>query len=296
MACLHPQTAYWSKVVNPSGKRSLVFQLADALSPIKVEIKCGQCINCRIQHAAQSAVRCVHEAKSHDVSSFVTLTYSNKNLPVDGGLHHYDFQLFLKRLRARSDFKFKMVMCGEYGEVTNRPHYHALLFGCDFSDRKFYKKTPIGHTLDTSVLLEDCWQLGLCTVGDVTYESCRYVTGYITKKITGPKADDHYMGRRPDYIVWGNGIGKAHFDKYGAAYYDNDFVIVDGKRMKIPRYYDTKFELVDSERLADVKKVRVRKALSRKRSDPDKDTPRRSWTVEQVGLSAIARKDRDYET
>lgn len=292
MGCLHPQTAYWAKQVNPSGKRSLVFNKNDALSGVPVQISCGQCINCRIQHAAQSAIRCVHEAKCHDVNTFVTLTYDDKHLPEDGGLNHRDFQLFMKRLRAESEFKFKMVMCGEYGERTNRPHYHALLFGCDFNDRKFYKKTAQGHRLDTSVLLEDLWQLGLCTVGDVTYESCRYVTGYIQKKVTGPKAADHYMGRRPDYIVWGNGIGAMHFQKYGSAYYDNDFVVVDGKRMKIPKYYDTKFELLDSERLSVVKKERVRKAKLR----PEDLKNRRSWTREQVAKASLARRNRDYDT
>ena len=292
MGCLGPLTAYWSKQVNRSGKRSLVFSKNDALSGVPVQIKCGQCVNCRLQHAAQSAIRCLHEARSHEVNTFVTLTYSDENLPSDGGLDHSHFQLFLKRLRDRSDFKFKMVMCGEYGEKSARPHYHALLFGCDFSDRRFYRKTKLGHNLDTSQFLEDCWKLGFCTVGDVTYESCRYVTGYVMKKQTGEKSADYYMGRRPDYIVWGNGIGKLHFEKYGSAYYDNDFVIVDGKKMRIPRYYDTKFEIVDSVKYAAIKKERVRKAKLR----PDDLSNRRSWTREQVAKASLSRRSRDYET
>lgn len=263
MACISPRDAWYSKEVNPSGKRSLVFDPKASHSGVKLTIACGQCVNCRLQHAVNNAVRCVHEAKSHEVNSFITLTYRDDDLPADGGLNHRDFQLFAKRLRERCEFKFKFVMCGEYGETTNRPHYHALLFGCDFSDRRFYRQTKNGDRLDTSELLESVWQKGFCTVGDVSFESAKYVCGYIQKKITGKEAADHYMGRKPEYIVWSNGIGADWFEKYGRQSYDHDFIVMDGKRLKIPRYYDNKFEVVDSEKLAAVKRVRVRKARLR---------------------------------
>lgn len=289
MSCLHPITAYYAKERNVSGKRSLVFDKRASHSGIPVEISCQQCIECRIQRAAAGAIRCYHESKSHLVSSFVTLTYSDKFLPSDGGLVHRDFQLFMKRLRVASDFKIKMVMCGEYGETTNRPHYHALLFGCDFSDRKFFKRTKVGHQLDTSAHLDSLWQLGHATVGDVTYESSRYVCGYILKKVLGKASADHYMGRRPEYITWGNGIGASYFSAYGAANYAQDFVVVDGKRMKIPRYYDTKFEIVDSARFDVVKRARVLKAKAR----PDDLSNRRSWTREKVAKARLAEFKRD---
>lgn len=267
MACLSPVTAYYSKEVNPSGKRSLVFRKDASHSGVPLQIACGQCINCRVQRASAGAIRCVHEAKSHEVNAFVTLTYSPENMPEDGGLHHRDFQLFMKRVRkwwrkncGNHDPKFKMIMCGEYGETTARPHYHALLFGCDFPDRKYFKRAN-GNRLDTSQILDDLWQLGHTTVGDVSYESARYVCGYVLKKVTGKKADDYYMGRRPDYITWGNGIGAAYFAQYGAANYDHDYVVIDGRKMPIPRYYDTKFELVDTARLKAVKSARVRSAF-----------------------------------
>lgn len=291
MSCLGPITAYYSKVVNPSGKRSLVFDKRLSYSGVPVMVACQQCINCRIQRASAGAIRCVHEAKSHEVNSFVTLTYSDKNLPEDGGLHHRDFQLFMKRLRDRSEFKIKMVMCGEYGETTSRPHYHALLFGCDFSDRRFFKRTPTGDRLDTSELLDGLWRLGHTTVGDVSYESARYVCGYILKKVTGRMAADHYMGRTPDYIKWGNGIGAEYFAQFGAANYSQDCVIINGTRMKIPRYYDTKFEIVDSKRFAVVKSNRVRKAKLR----PDDLSNRRSWTREKVANAKLAQFRRDVD-
>lgn len=293
-----PVTAYYSKEVNPSGKRSLVFDKKLSHSGVPIQISCQQCVNCRVQRAAAGAIRCVHESKSHEVNSFVTLTYSNANLPADGGLVHRDFQLFMKRLRewwprncGNYPDKFKFVMCGEYGETTNRPHYHALLFGCDFSDRRFFSKTKTGDRLDTSEALTELWRLGHATVGNVTYESARYVCGYVLKKQTGPKAADHYMGRRPDYITWGNGIGSDYFHKFGAANYSQDFIVLDGKKMRIPRYYDTKFEVLDPERFSVVKRERVRKAKSK----PDDLSNRRSWTREKVAKARLAQFRRDVD-
>lgn len=278
MPCLGPLTAYRSKDVNKSGKRSLVFDKRAAHTGIAVQIPCGQCIGCRLQRSLDWAVRCMHERQMHEVSSFVTLTYNDANLPSDGSLNHRDFQLFMKRLREQSDFKFKFYMCGEYGDVTNRPHYHALLFGCDFSDRTFYKRTKSGDRLDTSEFLERVWRLGFCTVGDVTFESCAYVARYITKKVTGDKAADHYMGREPEYTNMSNGIGKEWIAKYGKDTYRDDYVIMDGKRARLPRYYDTQYELVDSKRVDVVKRLRVRKAKLRGADLAN----RRSWTREKV--------------
>lgn len=292
MACLGPLTAYRSKEINASGKRSLVFDKRASHSGIAVQIPCGQCIGCRLQHSLDWAVRCMHEKASHEVSSFITLTYDEKNLPVDGSLDYRHFQLFMKRLRDRSDFKFKFYMCGEYGDRNNRPHYHALLFGCDFNDRVFYKRTRSGDRLDTSQLLEDVWQLGFCVVGDVTFESAAYVARYITKKVTGDRAADHYMGRTPEFTNMSNGIGSKWIAQYGRQTYCHDNIIINGKKARVPRFYDNKFEIVDSARLEAVKKLRVRKAKLR----GEDLSNRRSWTREKVMKARLNLGDRDYDT
>lgn len=291
MPCLGPITAYRSKDVNPSGKRSLVFDKRASHSGIAVQIPCGQCIGCRLQRSLDWAVRCMHEKTSHEVSSFVTLTYNDANMPPDGSLNYRDFQLFMKRLRDKTEFKFKFYMCGEYGETTNRPHYHAILFGCDFSDRKFYKRTKQGNQLDTSAFLEDTWKLGFCTVGDVTFESCAYVARYITKKVTGDAAADHYMGRVPEFTNMSNGIGADWLASYGKQTFQHDNIIINGKRARVPRYYDNKYELVDSARVEAVKKLRVRKAKLR----GEDLSNRRSWTREKVMKARLNLGDRDYE-
>lgn len=291
MSCLGPLTGYWSKTVNPSGKRSLVFRKEDSLSGVPVQVPCGQCINCRIQRTANWAARLVHESKSHEVNTFVTLTYDDKNLPSDGSLNHRDFQLFMKRLREKSDFKFKFYMCGEYGGRTARPHYHAILFGCDFPDRRYYKTNSNGDRLDVSQSLEETWELGLCTVGDVTYQSASYVAGYVQQKIVGLAKDDYYMGRKPEYGLGSNGLGKDYVRKYGNKLLELDNIIIDGRKVRVPRYYDFLNEMVDPARLAVVKRERRRKALSHKEDLSN----RRSWTREQVALRRLKERSRDYD-
>jgi len=292
MPCLGPITAYRSKEVNASGKRSLVFNKQASHSGIAVQIPCGQCIGCRLQHSLDWAVRCMHEKSSHEVSSFITLTYSDANLPSDGSLDYRHFQLFMKRLRKNTKFKFKFYMCGEYGDNTNRPHYHAILFGCDFSDRRFYKRTKSGDRLDVSQYLEDTWRLGFCTVGDVTFESCAYVARYITKKITGSKAADHYMGREPEFTNMSNGIGASWIALHGKQTFTHDNIVINGKVARVPRFYDNKYELVDNKRVEAVKKLRVRKAKLR----GEDLSNRRSWTREKVIKARLNLGDRDYET
>ena len=90
--------------------------------------------------------------------------------------------------------------CGEYGELLYRPHYHACLFGFDFSDKVLWS-TRGGVRLYRSKILEKLWTFGFSTIGDVTFESAAYVARYCTKKITGDKADEHYNGRSPEYVT-----------------------------------------------------------------------------------------------
>ena len=137
MVCLSPLEAYYSKELNRTGKRSLVFDKREALSGVPINVPCGQCIGCRLQKSLDWAVRCVHEKSLHEESSFVTLTYDDEHLPKNGSLVYRDFQLFMKRLRKEfAPTNIRFYMCGEYGETFSRPHYHACLFNCFFPDRK----------------------------------------------------------------------------------------------------------------------------------------------------------------
>ena len=97
--CLHPITAWRSKVRSANGKRGLVFDVHAGFVDQPVDIACGQCQECRLQKARDWAMRCNHEAAMHQDNCFVTLTYDDVNLPKYGSLEPDHLSTFMKDLR-----------------------------------------------------------------------------------------------------------------------------------------------------------------------------------------------------
>ena len=95
----------------------------------------------------------------HEKNCFITLTYDDENLPPGGTLVVQDYQAFVKRLRARiSPQKLRYYFVGEYGDPKNteRPHYHAAIFGIGDEDGD---------------LIQDCWKKGLTRTSDRDWET-----------------------------------------------------------------------------------------------------------------------------
>lgn len=167
--------------------------------------------------------------------------------------------------------------CGEYGEIGNRPHYHALIFNFDFHD-KVQVGTSNGFPIFTSPALEKLWGKGNVVIGAVTFESAGYCARYVMKKQLGGFKDDsqfikqyradaklhdkdlynylrkHYIDTCPftgeltfravEYSTMsrGRGIGKTWFDKFKEEVYPSDEVIVNGRKVRPPKYYDNLFK------------------------------------------------------
>jgi hypothetical protein len=268
MPCYHPVTAYYSKKVNASGKRSLVFDKFRSYDGTPIKISCGQCVGCRLERSRQWAVRCVHEASLHDDNCFITLTYSPEHLPEYGSLALPDFQKFMKRLRKKFGKNIRFFHCGEYGDTYGRPHYHACLFNVDFPDKKLWKEVN-GNRLYTSEILNKLWPYGHSSIGEVTFESAAYVARYIMKKITGKAAKAHYerfdletgevVNITPEYTTMSRrpGIGKGWIDKYKSDVYPHDFVVMNKAKMRPPRYYDDQYDAVAPFTMELVKEKRV---------------------------------------
>jgi hypothetical protein len=264
MACFHPLKPF---VKNGGG---ITFKASESSSGIKTSIPCGQCVGCRLEQSRQWAIRCVHESKLHEKNSFITLTYSPEHLPKNGSLNKKHFQLFMKRLRKKlSPTKIRFFHCGEYGEKLQRPHYHAILFNCDFPDQKFYKKTN-DVPLYTSQLLEETWGKGFATVGDVTFESAAYVARYVMKKINGELAEEHYQNidqetgeilqpLQPEYTTMSRkpGIAYNHYQQYKKGIFPSDEVILLNKgtarKMQPPKYYTSIYQREEPENHAILK-------------------------------------------
>lgn len=299
MPCYTPLTGYYSADVGSSGKRGITFIRSASFSGVPLRLPCGQCIGCRLERSRQWAVRCMHERQLHAENVFVTLTY--EDVPEGNTLVKRDLQLFMKRLRKKYGAGVRFYACGEYGDTTYRPHYHAILFNHWFDDRKFFKRGKRdGEVIFTSAKLDDIWGLGQCTLGDVTFDSAAYVARYVVKKITGPDAWQAYQwvdasgvihDRVPEFTNMSRrpGIGSGWFAKFGNHSYAHDSVVMNGVEMRPPRFYDTRYELLDSDRLSMLKLARRRKAMKRR----EDNTPDRRRVREYVELKRLSQWKRD---
>lgn len=303
MPCYRPLKAYRAHTRNASGKRSIVVVRRDAYVDFPIELPCSQCIGCRLERSRQWAIRCVHEASLYENNCFITLTYSSENLPPYSSLLVSDFQKFMKRLRKKHENKvIRFFHCGEYGEQTKRPHYHACLFNFDFSDKVLWKVVN-DQPYFVSEELRELWPKGHSTIGDVTFESAAYVARYITKKVTGAQAEAHYevfdpstgeyVDRKPEYTTMSRrpGIGKGWFEKFKGDVYPHGFVVMRGKKMRPPKFYDSQFEIVDPQGFAQLKADRQVAG----ESHAENNTPRRLLDREEIKLIQLDQLKRSYE-
>lgn len=232
-----------------------------------LSLPCGQCIACRLNHSRQWAVRMVHENHMHDSSCFITLTYNNANLPPCGSLVKEHLTKFFKRYRkSLGSVKIRYFACGEYGSKLSRPHYHAVIFGHDFSDKRLHQagKFP----LYTSEHLQSLWSYGFSVVAAFSFESAAYVARYCVKKVNGSLKDEHYDGKVPEYSVMSRrpGLGTSFFYKYYDDIVYQDRVVSRGGRQSMPpRYYDKLLSGCDVE-LLEINKAK--RLLNAKILDP----------------------------
>lgn len=162
-------------------------------------MSCGQCMPCRVNKKREWTHRIVLESMCHSESSFVTLTYSEENLPHDGSLKPEHLTLFLKRFRKSiAPIRVRYFAVGEYGDESQRPHYHVALFGYPPCRKGGTNPRRSGGCCDICDRLRDEWSCGIIYSGDLSYHSAAYVAGYVTKKLT-KKDDPRLAGRHPEF-------------------------------------------------------------------------------------------------
>lgn len=237
MPCYHPLPAWRGR------HGGLAWHLKDARSATeRLSIPCGYCFGCLQEKRRQWTVRCMMEADTTEVSSFVTLTYDDTHDP--GSLQYRDLVNFFKR--CRKFFAFRYFACGEYGRINYRPHYHALMFGYRPMDLEVLSQK--GKTvLYRSGQIERLWKFGFSTVGDVAYESCAYVAGYVLKKLQRPAGVElvnpntgeylspefRVMSRRP-------GLGASWLEANKSETLRDDTIYIGGHTMMPPRFFDSR--------------------------------------------------------
>lgn len=243
MPCFHPLSAF------RNGDGRVVFNPHGSGAVVPFCVPCGQCVGCRYEKSRKWALRCMHEAQMYDNNCFITLTYAD--MPRDGSLCLDDWQRFVKRLRHKVA-PFRYYMCGEYGELNLRPHFHACIFGVDWPDRRVFGFNDRGDAIFSSELLESTWGLGLVSSGEVTFESAAYVARYCMKKansdndyarvrysrVCGSTGEEFFVNREFSTMSRNPGIGANWFDRYMDDVFPSDEVVHAGRKFRVPRYYE----------------------------------------------------------
>ena len=181
MPCLQPLRGYPVKSGRDpvTGKWQLTFKRSEGYEDLAVDVPCGKCLQCRLDQARTWSLRCLHESKLHEHNCAITLTYSDEFLP-EFGLDKRGIQNWFKILRNRIG-SVRYFGCGEYGSKYQRPHYHIMLFGYDFPDKKLITNHGGSRHYD-SPLLRSLWPYGHSTVGDLTPQTAAYICRYVLKK------------------------------------------------------------------------------------------------------------------
>lgn len=292
MRCTYPIIAY--EIIGEKTKRGksvIVFKKPTDKPYKTIEIGCGQCLMCRIEKAKEWQKRIIAESKMHKNNWFITLTYDNENLPVkefvkikfdqDTGevlemgevatahLVKKDVTDFKKRLLEHYREKYghtgiRFFYCGEYGEKTQRPHYHIIFFNLPIPDLQLYKLNRQGQAMYNSKTLTEKWGMGHVVIGSLTYESAGYVARYVLKK---QKSNVIYEGREKEFTEMSRkpGIGKSYYEKYKDDIYKYDKMLIPKEFdqsfwTKPPKYFDELYHDEDQDKAYEVKLNRRKKA------------------------------------
>jgi len=184
------------------------------------------------------ALRALHESYCHEKSCFITLTFTDESMLARGHskLDKSDVQLFFKRLLKNIAPGSRRFYCGEYGESFGRPHYHAIIFGWSPPVDSMYeiRIKQKRHVMGSKVL-DDLWPYGEVTVGDVSFDVCKYVASYVMKKQYGLTKTDEFAGmsNRP-------GLGYRWMLEHADQYLEQGYCMLDGHKCPLPRYYKNK--------------------------------------------------------
>lgn len=250
MACYHPLRGYR---LDGGGVR-IGYEGPGTRSELK--IPCGICFGCRMEYAEMWSIRCQHEAKLYDSNLFVTLTYDEENIPWHRSLELDHIQRFMKRLRKRYEGDISIpetggtrpiryYIAGEYGEETDRPHWHLLLFNLRLPD---YHGEQRARELKS---LRDLWPYGIHEVDQFTAARAAYTAGYCTKKVSGriarklkyevmhPETGEVYV-RRPEFATMSRrpaGLGVYYFRRFRRDFERGHVTFPGGFKKRLPRLY-----------------------------------------------------------
>lgn len=257
--CTRELTAYR----NPTGGRPIFGWEGVKEGLTELKLPCGKCPECVKDYYTSWATRGSRELLNWESSVFVTLTFNEENLPratgycsrctnphpIANSLCKSTIQDFIKRVKknlgSTKDNPIRQSYCGEYGDKNGRPHYHVILYNCDFPDRVPHYISESGHQVYKSEKLQSMWEFGNAEFGYATSASIAYLYKYILKKKTRKEKE------KGPLVIESNGITYEVAHEFiessrnpgiGACMRGTDsikkgFLTVNGVKKKLPKYY-----------------------------------------------------------
>lgn len=260
-------------------------------------IPCGKCIGCRLDYSREWANRIVLESKQYQENEcwFITITYNDENLPakmiknektgekkIGCTLVKKDVQNFMKKLRREYEYKYnhqgiRFFLAGEYGETTQRPHYHICIFNMPIYDElKLIKTNELNQPIWTCEEIEKIWGKGFIAIARLCWETAAYTARYIMKKQKGPDSEWYYksQGKIPEFTLMSRkpGIAKLYYDKNADNIYKNDEIIIKRgekvQKIRPPKYYD---KLYDIDHHMELQIIKIKRKASQERTEQSID-------------------------
>lgn len=227
------------------------------------------------------------ESAQYGDNCFLTLTYDDEHVPKDGSLVPRDMQLFLKRLRKKiQPRKLRFFGVGEYGDNSERPHYHIALFGLQSCLRGYTSPRRNGTCCEVCDSMRLVWGLGNVFLGTLTEQSAAYVAGYVVKKLTA--ADDVRLnGRRPEFARMSlrPGIGAGFMDEVASVLLEHNLDLTQDDVPSALQHGSRKWPLGTYLR----QQLRIRVGLPKKNPNALK-----KYEEEMLPLRVAAKNDPQY--
>ena len=294
-------------------------------TPEEQSVPCGRCPICKSKTRQHWIMRLKEERRASENGYFVTLTYDQEHQPhlspngelcnvaedsptcygCEGTptLWNNHMSEFIKHLRTYQEreyvkmrkqgirierWKIRFYGVGEYGELTNRPHYHILIFNMYDSLKARLNSMPDPKTKKWS----NIWNKGIVTCELVTDKRIGYVTKYMMDKDQYPKG-----AMRPQ-VRQSQGIGKQYIDRAKDWHLENEklYTISGGSRASLHRYYKDKIFAENPEALERARMDSVKATSKKDKTNPDAtflerlDTDRAQRDQEHYSIKVRSKK------
>lgn len=222
-------------------------------------VPCGKCYYCRMQKRTAWVFRMVQELKINPNCAFVTFTYNDDNIKyLRKRFDRYKFKKWYKLLGKNFEsatldkqdstdlikacqHKIKQMfgkralvryyITGEYGDTTDRPHFHGVFW--------------FPGKVDYDEFFKSVWQYGNIDIQEVTPANINYISKHQMKDCKGNLYQQKFAPIFSTMTRYNGGLGSSFLaDENIYNFYsesrENKYVILNNYKIPLPQFYRKK--------------------------------------------------------